>query len=113
MARPPRRAATRHNPIANTRRNTAANRGRSSRTIEASASSSHGTTTSTVAVANTSMLVADMSLSDLLDAVGHKVQAEMGSRATAVQQRGQTSATASEQAATVARRSYIYRTVRP
>ena len=49
------------------------------------------------------MSVADMSLSDLLDAVGQRVQAEMGSQATAVQQREQTSATASvasKQAAT-------------
>ena len=114
MARPPRsstraasraasRAATRHNPMADTRRNTVANRGRPRRSAGASASSSHGTRTSTVAVADTPRSVADMSLSDLLDAVGQRVQAEMGSRATAVQQGGQTSATvsvASEQAAT-------------
>ena len=56
MARPPRRstraasrAATRHNPMADTRRNTVANRGRPRRSVGASASSSHGTRTSTVA----------------------------------------------------------------
>ena len=104
MARPPRRstrAATRHNPMANTRRNMAANRGRSSRTVEASASSSHGTMTSMIAVANTSRSVVDMSLSDLLDAVGQRVQAEMGLQQFS-RGGGQTSATvsvASEQAA--------------
>ena len=82
------RAATRHNPMADTRRNTVANRGRPRRSAGASASSSHGTRTSTVAVADTPRSVADMSLSDLLDAVGQRVQAEMGSRATAVQQGG-------------------------
>ena len=72
MARPPRsstraasraasRAATRHNPMADTRRNTVANRGRPRRSAGASASSSHGTRTSTVAVADTPRSVADMS----------------------------------------------------